>query len=73
MKDRIGWILVFAVCTLAPAAVAQVHPLLLDSPVIAGVAADGADASEIAPLESTLPAPQPNHSPRNTGSAHTER
>jgi hypothetical protein len=38
---------------------AQAHPLFIDSPVMSEVGADGADAPEIAPLESTLPQPEP--------------
>ena len=40
-------------------AFAQVHPLLIDSPAASEVGAGGADTSEIAPLESTLPEPEP--------------
>jgi hypothetical protein len=42
-----------------PAVFAQVHPLFIDSPAGSEVGADGADAPEIAPLESTLTAPEP--------------
>lgn len=42
-----------------PMVFAQVPPLFIDSPAGSEVGADGADAPEMAPLESTLPAPEP--------------
>jgi hypothetical protein len=42
-----------------PAAFAQARPLLIDSPAGSEVGADATDAPEMAPLESTLPAPEP--------------
>lgn len=42
-----------------PAVLAQAHPLFIDSPAAFDAGADGAEALEIAPLESTLPSPEP--------------
>src|ERR1700730_7375985 len=59
IKFRLGLALTLGGLTNGPAVLAQVHPLLIDSPAASEVGADGADAPEIAPLESTLPEPQP--------------
>ena len=58
IKLRVGLALTLGGLTNGPAVLAQVHPLLIDSPAVSEVEADGADASETAPLESTLPEPE---------------
>ena len=59
IKQLLGLALTLGCVTSGPTLSAQVHPLLLDSPAASDVGADGTDAPEIAPLESTLPAPEP--------------
>jgi len=43
--------------TMKPTLFAKAHPLFVDSPAASEAGADGSDATEIAPLESTLPEP----------------
>jgi hypothetical protein len=54
-----GLMLTFCGLMNGQTVLAQVHPLFIDSPTVSEVGADGADASEITPLESTLPDPEP--------------
>ena len=59
IKVLLGFTLALGGSWNAPTALAQVHPLYIDSPAASEVGADGADAAEIAPLESALPEPEP--------------
>ncbi len=54
-----GFVLTLAALMNGPAAFAQVRPLSIDSPSASDAGADGTDAFEIAPMESTLTAPEP--------------
>jgi len=59
IKQLLGLVLTLGGVMSGPTVFAQVHPLLIDSPAASDVGADGSEAPEIAPLESTLPAPEP--------------
>ena len=58
-KLLLGFALTLGGLTNGPAVFGQVHPLFVDSPAVSDAAGDGSYAPEIAPLESTLPAPEP--------------
>jgi hypothetical protein len=58
-KLLLGLVFPLGCLTMGPVASAQVHPLFIDSPTATAAAADGSDATEIAPLESALPDPEP--------------
>ncbi len=55
----LGSVLALGSFTIGPAVLAQEHPLFIDSPAASDVGADAVEAPEIAPLESTLPPPEP--------------
>jgi hypothetical protein len=59
IKQLFGLVLTLGGVMNGPTVFAQVHPLLIDSPVASDAGAGGADAPEIAPLEGTLPEPEP--------------
>ena len=59
IKFALGSVLTVGIFVNAPTVFAQVPPLFIDSPAASEVGADGADAPEMAPLESTVPAPEP--------------
>lgn len=58
IKLRLSLALTVGGLTNGPAVLAQVRPLLIDSPASSEAGADGAETPEIAPLESTLPEPE---------------
>jgi len=60
IKQLLGLVLTLGGVMSGPTVSAQVRPLLIDSPAVSDVGVDGSDAPEIAPLESTQPAPVPS-------------
>lgn len=59
IRIRLGLALMLCVLMHGPRAFAQLHPLFVDSPADSEAGADASDAPEIAPLESTVPEPEP--------------
>lgn len=55
----LGLVFPLGCLAMAPMVCAQVRPLFIDSPAATEVTADGSAATEIAPLESVLPNPEP--------------